>query len=257
METDPWQRWRKFTAPPGGPGDPGAASAPPMDFAERFNRAARAFLSAADTAAPGAAPAGAARVFGDALRDLFATLQSPLNGTRPAAATGQPDLPMAPLAFGAGREHQLRWQRLTEAWQALDEAQRRLQRLWLDALRNAADAFASRLGRPPAPGQGAEAIRGLYDAWIDCAEDAYSRIAHGAEFCQALADSVNAGSRWRRELKAIVEQSSALLDLPTRSEINTLQRRLRLVEAQLRATRQTPDAPAPAPKIRPRRKKTR
>ena len=265
METDPWQQWSAFTA--------AASSARPQDLAERFNRLARSFLDATTAAAattPTAPPGDAAQAFSEALRDLFAPLQPPFNGGRTVgAASGYPDFSTTPPAFGAGREHQLRAQRLAAAWQQLDEAQRRLQRLWLDALRDAGAAFLSRLKEPPAPAEGAAAVRALYDAWIDCAEDAYSRIAHGAPFCEAIADSVNAASRWRRELKDTALQAAAPLDLPTRAELNALHRqlrsaeaRLRVVEAELHATRTQSRAPKPrtptprATKARPRRKKT-
>jgi class III poly(R)-hydroxyalkanoic acid synthase PhaE subunit len=251
VDHDPWQQWLALSASLGSPGGAGAAPfappfgppfAPPQDFAERFNQAARAFVGAAG---PNAAPAAAARVFSEALRDMFSQLQPPLNFAAPAAGA-KPEFALQSLAFGSTREHQLRGQRLTEAGQQLDGAQRRLQRLWLDALREAGTAFAARLAQPPTSADPAAMVRQYYDLWIDCAEDAYSRTAHGAAFCDALAESVNAASRWRRELRDIVEHSAQLLDLPTRSEINTLQQRLRAVEAQLRA----------APKTRSRRKKS-
>jgi hypothetical protein len=83
----------------------------------------------------------------------------------------------------------------------------------------------------------AEALHSLYDTWIDCAEEAYAHTAHSDAFCNALAEFVNASSQWRRELQASIEQWAKLLDLPTRSEINTLTQRLRSVEEQLRAPR--------------------
>jgi len=48
---------------------------------------------------------------------------------------------------------------------------------------------------------------------------------------------VNASSEWRRELQADIEHWAKLLDLPARGEINTLARRLKSVEDQLRAAR--------------------
>jgi Poly(R)-hydroxyalkanoic acid synthase subunit (PHA_synth_III_E) len=55
---------------------------------------------------------------------------------------------------------------------------------------------------------------------------------------------VNASSQWRRALQTSIEQWAKLLDLPTRSEINTLTQRLKSIEAQLRTSR----APEAAPK---------
>jgi hypothetical protein len=116
--------------------------------------------------------------------------------------------------------------------------------LWSDALRDAALTFAARVephnpsaakgsvpgGEPP----GAEALRALYDSWIDCAEEAYARMAHSESFSSSLADFLNAGSAWRKESQANVELWAKALDLPTRSELNTLMRRVNSLEEQLR-----------------------
>jgi class III poly(R)-hydroxyalkanoic acid synthase PhaE subunit len=160
-------------------------------------------------------------------------------------------------ALGLTREHQQRWQRTAEAWRRIDDARRRLQRLWSDALSEAAAAFAARLGPPHAAALSAEAVRKLYDLWIECAEEAYARAAHGDAFCEALSEFVNASSQWRREVQASIEHSAKLLDLPTRSEINSLTHRLRSVEEQLRAAAKTrkPRAPASGTKRARRRAK--
>ena len=84
-------------------------------------------------------------------------------------------------ALGPAREQQERLQRAAAAWRRLDQAQRRLQRLWSDALGEAARAFVSRVRAPAAPPT-PEALHALYDAWIDCAEEAYAGVAHGEAF---------------------------------------------------------------------------
>lgn len=266
LQSDPGQQWQAFAAlmgsPPGlsataGSGAAGSSAfAHGADFAEQFKAAAFAYLDGVAQVA-GASPAEAARLFSDRLRDFFATQRPPWNigtGTNTATGASPADFSLSAPALGATREHQLRWQRMIDAWQHLDEAQRRLQRLWSDMLRDAATSFAARLNQAaPAVGDAAT-LRKIYDSWIDCAEDAYSRMAHSAAFCDALADSVNAGSRWQREFQAHVEHAAKLLDLPTRSEINTLLRRVRGLEDQLRAARTQPPAGTPSTEKRSRRK---
>ena len=276
METDwgtTWQALSKLWANPGPNSDAAAgaaAGAQPPGFASwekmsaEFAAAAQAYLAAV---AAGRGPA-AARVLGDFLRDQFSALPSPLAGiVAPAVAVAvavaaAPQATFADIpAFGATREHQLRWQRMLDAAHGIEEAQRRLQRLWSDALREAAAEFTQRLApsRDGPTNVKADAarmdapLRELYDLWIDCAEDAYARAAHTDEFCRGLADAVNAGSAVRRELQAAVEHASKLLDLPTRSEIDTLARRLRDVEAALR--RQPVAASAAAAPAAPARKR--
>ena len=67
--------------------------------------------------------------------------------------------PEAP-ALGPTREQQERWQRLAAAWSRLQDAQRRLQRLWSDALGEAARAFVSQSRR------GGRAAHARGDAWV-------------------------------------------------------------------------------------------
>lgn len=251
MQDELWRQWRSFAAlwaPMGPDGQAGSASqgslgfAPFIDAADRFKAAAQRFL---ETAAAASVPAAAqaAQSFSDFLRDQFADARLPWGEFAGAGGTDRVSQPWVAdwPALGPMREHQQRWQRMAEAGRRIDEAQRRLQRLWSDALRQAATEFAARL-QPPLPGVAdAEALRKLYDSWIDCAEDAYARTAHSAAFCDAQAELVNALSHWREELRAAIEHASKLLDLPTRSEINTLAQRLKAVEVQLRAA--TPGEP--------------
>jgi polyhydroxyalkanoate synthase subunit PhaE len=154
-----------------------------------------------------------------------------------AAQGAAPPFGMDLPALGPTREHLQRGQRAAEAWRRTEDAQRRLQRLWSDALRDAAASFTARLTLPQPGAVSPEALHALYDLWIDCAEEAYARTAHSDAFCTALADFVNASSQSRRALQSNVEQWAKLLDLPTRNEINTLSQRLKSVEAQLRAAR--------------------
>jgi Poly(R)-hydroxyalkanoic acid synthase subunit (PHA_synth_III_E) len=264
VDHDPWRQWQAFaallsTANPG----PQARSArdgafgfgPFVDAAERFTVAARAFLDGADNASATAADE-AARSFSDFLREHFADFQMPWSAGL-GAADAQPAPTANSPAFGPTREHQQRWQRTAEAGRRIDDAQRRLQRLWSDALREAATTFAARLGPPQAAAQSAEAMRKLYDMWIECAEEAYARAAHGDAFCNALSEFVNAGSQWRRELQASIEHSAKLLDLPTRSEINTLMHRLRSVEEQLRAASKARKPRADAARTKRARRKAK
>jgi hypothetical protein len=262
MQDELWQQWRSFAAlwAPGAPGAPlgtraasagetGSGFAPFIEAAERFRSATQRFIAAA---ASGSAPAAAeaAQGFSDYLRDQFADIHLPWSGL-----TGSPEATHSPSftdwpALGPMREHQQRWQRMADAGRRFDEAQRRLQRLWSDALHQAATDFAARLQAPLPNAADPAVLRKLYDSWIDCAEDAYARTAHSEAFCSAQADLVNATSQWRQELRAGIEHWSKLLDLPTRSEINTLAQRLKTLEAQWRAA--APAARAPWSKLKAR-----
>jgi polyhydroxyalkanoate synthase subunit PhaE len=232
--------------------------APLFESAERFTAAARNYLEGIQT--PGPAAAAAARAFGDFLRvetmELFRFPWSANPDSGGAGATAPPAMQDFP-AFGPSREHQLRWQRSAAAGRRISDAQHKLQFLWSDALRDAAIAFAARLEPPDSSAAagavpGVEALRGLYNVWIDCAEEAYARIAHSDSFSSALADFMNASSAWRKESQANIELWAKALDLPTRSELNTLMRRVNSLEEQLRL-KESRDPPRtdPTPTDRP------
>ena len=261
MEHDLWRQWQALAAlwVPARPdsqssfGRDGAFGFTPiMDVAERFTAAARRFL---DGAANAPAAGEAALAFSDFLREQFADFQLPGSSGFGAGHGAQSAFTSDSPALGATREHQQRWQRMAEASRRIADAQHRLQRLWSDALREAAAAFAARLMPPQPTPVSAQALRKLYDTWIDAAEDAYARMAHSEPFCNALADYVNASSQWRRELQASIEHGAKLLDLPTRSEINTLTQRLRSVEELLGAARKQRKPRVKGSRVRPARRK--
>lgn len=238
MAADPWRQWAAFAAlfnptadtPVPGTFRPSSAAFAPLLDAEQFAAAARAFHQSGQDAQTAAA------AFGDFLRDRFGDVLGGMWG----GLAADPSIPLcgeAP-ALGPAREHQERLQRAAAAWRRLQTAQRRLQRLWSDALNDAARAFVSRL-EPPAAPPTPETLNDLYDAWIDCAEDAYARIAHGEMFATALADAVAAASDWREECAASSEAWAKWLDWPTRSEVNALSLRVRALEAQRESKRQT------------------
>jgi class III poly(R)-hydroxyalkanoic acid synthase PhaE subunit len=204
---------------------------------QAFQDAAHSYFENATKTSPGSP----AQQFCDFLREQF-------------ASSAQPDIP----AFGATRDHQLRAQRMAEAAHRMELASRRLQRLWSDVLREAAAGFLTQLTAvPPAPSASVnpQVLRRLYDQWIDCAEQAYARTAHGEDFCKAQAEWVNASSQWRQEQQVSIEQWSKWFDLPTRSEINTLTRRLRALEAPPR-DRERPVAPTPTRRAKRPKKKS-
>jgi hypothetical protein len=268
VQPDPGAPWQAFIAQftsaareatgaaPGGP----SSFAPFADLTERFNAAARSYFDGAANAPAPAAAAAAARGFGDALRELFSNIQLPWNLSGGDGSSAPPMFAMNSPALGASREFQLRAQRIAQAWRRIEEAQRRLQRIGADAVREAAATFTARLAASAAPAPSAEVLHKLYGTWIDCAEDAYSRAAHSEPFSSALAEYVNASSEWRKELQASVEHSAQLLDLPTRSEINTLTQRLIAVEHELRARHEVTrpkTATATGKRRRARRKKAK
>jgi class III poly(R)-hydroxyalkanoic acid synthase PhaE subunit len=107
--------------------------------------------------------------------------------------------------------------------------------------------------------QGAPAA--LYDAWIDCAEEAFARAAHGDEFARLLAELCNILSAFKIERGKLLEALARHLDLPSRAEVDSLHRQVRVLTAAARAAPDKPAAKEPAhtaaSAARPARRKVR
>jgi Poly(R)-hydroxyalkanoic acid synthase subunit (PHA_synth_III_E) len=252
---DLWQQWQLYGArfaagAPFASGWPGQQDATPENpLGNQFERFAAALRALGGSLAAGSVnpAAGAGRGFADALRTLFGDLPSWANpgiGSSPLPPAPQWDAP----ALGPNREHQLRYQRMASAWHRALDAQRVLQNLWADALREAAMAFAAKLDLAQLATPTPESLYKIYGQWIDQLEDAYAQMAHSEAYCAALAGAVNAGSDWRCEVHETIEQSAKLLDLPTRSELNALMQRIQQLEVELRAAKSAAAPPASSPK---------
>ena len=132
------------------------------------------------------------------------------------------DLP----AFGYAREHQEHYQRMAKAWLDYQHETNRYNALIARASRRAFEVFEDKLAERSEPGRQIDSVRGLYDVWVDAAEDAYAEIALSGEFREVYGALVNAQMRVRRNLQREVERVATDLGMPTRTEIDSMGKRL-------------------------------
>jgi class III poly(R)-hydroxyalkanoic acid synthase PhaE subunit len=85
-------------------------------------------------------------------------------------------------------------------------------------------------------GAGAPTERELYDLWIECGESVFTKVAHSAEFARLQGEMSNAAVRRLREHQQVIEQIAKALDLPTRTELNSVHRQLRTLREELDRT---------------------
>ena len=104
------------------------------------------------------------------------------------------------------------------------------------------DLLARRAAEQANQGTPVQDAKALYDLWVECGEATYAKVAHSEAFCRLQADLCNAGIRYKAVERRQMERWLKLLDLPTRSEVNTLNLRVRELQRQLEAK----VAPAPA-----------
>jgi class III poly(R)-hydroxyalkanoic acid synthase PhaE subunit len=148
-------------------------------------------------------------------------------------------------AFGFAREHQERWQQLAQAQLDLQQQSQAYQSLLAEAGQDAFVRFERKLAERSEPGRQLESVRALFDLWIDAAEEAYADIALSPRFRDAYAALVNAQMTLRARVQKEIEQTSAQLGMPTRTEIDSAHRKIVQLERELRRLRDTMQVATP------------
>lgn len=138
-------------------------------------------------------------------------------------------------AFGLQREQQEKQQALMAAMLDSAEQQRRYQALILRANAQGLERLQNKLADHAGPGRQIESLKALYDLWIDSAEEAYAEIALSDEFREVYGTMVNAQMRERQLMQQQLEELCRQLGLPTRSEVDSLGKRLQELRREQRA----------------------
>lgn len=155
---------------------------------------------------------------------------APVFGTLSSEARAAFDHP----AFGFLRERQEHQQRVAQALIDYQTQTRRYDALIARAGERGAARFQEKLAERAAAERPVDSLRGLYDLWVDAAEDGYAEIAASMEFREAYGALVNAQMQLRSLLRQDVEKISTDLGIPTRSEVDSLGRRLQALRRELR-----------------------
>lgn len=137
-------------------------------------------------------------------------------------------------AFGVGREHQEHYQKTALAFVEYQQAMKNYNALMLKASQRGFELFEGKLAERAEPGRAIDSLRALYDLWVDAAEEAYAEVALSDEFAKVYGELANAQMRARAQIQAEVERVSTDLGMPTRSELNSVHKRLHDLRRELR-----------------------
>lgn len=137
-------------------------------------------------------------------------------------------------AFGYLREHQEHYQKFAQAMLDYQQQTNRYNVLIARASRRGFELFEDKLAGREEPGRQIDSVRALYDLWVDSSEEAYSKIALSPEFREVYGALVNAQMRVRKHVQAEVERIATDLGMPTRSEIDSIGKRLHEVRRDLK-----------------------
>lgn len=266
-----WSDWMRAATPPTTPdaADPlawwtrlaqaGQPAQQASDMLGRFDAQAREWMTqmqrvAQQFAGRDATPADIAQAWRQAAGRAFDPLGSAFGGFDPQAwmrslapwmqALGGRDTLSLP-AFGFAREHQERLQSLLRAQvEAQTESADYLAlmgRAWQDAFTR----FEARLAGRARDDKPLDTARGLFDLWIDAAEDAYAQVALSPEFRTAYGRHVNALMRLKAAVDGEAERTAASLNMPTRTEVDSAHRKIIALEREVRRLRDAVAALAP------------
>ncbi|TAN08133.1 MAG: class III poly(R)-hydroxyalkanoic acid synthase subunit PhaE [Rhodanobacteraceae bacterium] len=147
-----------------------------------------------------------------------------MQGLEPALAEARSLLDVP--AFGFAREHQEHYQRMAKAWLDYQHETNRYNALIARASQRAFTLFEDKLGERAEPGRQIDSVRGLYDVWVDAAEEAYAEVALSPEFREVYGALVNAQMRVRQGVQREVEKVSNDLGMPTRTEVDSIGKRV-------------------------------
>jgi len=137
-------------------------------------------------------------------------------------------------AFGYAREHQEHYQKMAVAFVEFKQASNQYNALMMKSSQRSFEILENKLAERSEPGRQIDSMRALYDLWVDSAEEAYAEIALSDEFRKVYGDVVNAQMRVRSQMQAEVERIGADLGMPTRSELNSVHKRLHELRRELR-----------------------
>ena len=129
-------------------------------------------------------------------------------------------------ALGQWREHQQQLQNIAQLLIEFQEADQVYKLAFAQMGIRSIDALRQRLSNIGSDEEKVSTVREFYDLWVDVNEEIYSEFTMTDEYQVIHGDFVNALMALRKETNALTEKLYKSLNLPTRSELNTINKRL-------------------------------
>lgn len=220
-----------------------------MEFGEGYLGVAREFWKVVEAAPAGSSDPATLQRQLEALQSSFADGFSKLYSSGPlggdlmaawqrmgaaAGGAGQPPAFPGMPALGPLRERQEAMERLGRAALKYQQALGRFGELLTRVSGDAVGRLAKRVSRRVQSKEPIGSMRAMYDLWVDAGEEAYAAAAHGPEFAKAQGELNDALMELKTEQRAQVEDWARALDLPTRTELNTILKRMNTLRRRVR-----------------------
>lgn len=163
--------------------------------------------------------------------------QAWLQAMQNISLAGVPGMPTQTMAtFGITREMQLDQQALAAAMQEYAQINARYQSLLQKVNAQGITRLQAMLAQHGEPGKQIDSLKALYDLWVDAMEEAYAEMALSQEFREVFGALVDAQMQVRKLQQQQTEQMCRELGIPTRSEVNSLGKRVQQLRRELKET---------------------
>ncbi len=128
--------------------------------------------------------------------------------------------------LGYTRESQNRYQELMRSAIDYQAAQREYASFYNRLGMNSTKRMCGFIQDAADSGKSIDSARELYDNWIACYEASYAEAVATPEYAQIYGRLVNSQMTLKKRIGDMVDNNLSSMDMPTRSELNTLQTRL-------------------------------
>ena len=129
-------------------------------------------------------------------------------------------------AIGYARESQEQHQQLGRLLMDYEKAMGEYQAGFAHLGTASLEAFQTRMQEATKDGKTINSVREVFNLWVDACEDAYAEYAMTDDYAQRYGRMVNALMAVKRQAALLVDEWLEAMNVPTASEIATLQRRV-------------------------------
>ncbi len=147
-------------------------------------------------------------------------------GDVPGDMRAQMDRFLSAPAIGYGREYQEQYQKFGRLVMEYEKAMGQYQAGFGALGQKSLETFQKRLETTAADSGPVNSVRQVYNIWVDACEEVYAEYAMSDDYAKRYGEMVNALMAVKQQGARLVDESLEAMNMPTRTEISGLQRRL-------------------------------
>lgn len=144
--------------------------------------------------------------------------------------------------LGYSREEQAQYQDLARRGLAYQKASQDYFKFFSGLGIMSLEQLRERLAKMAADGKSITSYRALYDLWVECCEQVYGEQVATPEHAQVHGALVNALMALKKRMSIMVDENLGALNMPTRTELRTLEDRVQETRRENKRLRRELDA---------------